>query len=313
MLTFLGRRGVQTIPTLLGVLTVVFILMRLVPGDPAALMLGDRASAEALEQLRVDLGTDQPLAAQYVSYMADVLRGDFGTSIRTRRPVVSEVFRVFPHTLILAVAATIIGTLVGMGLGIVAAMRRNTVIDYAVTTLSLAGTAMPIFLIGMIFLVVFSFRLQWFPVISSAGFDDPGNLLRQLVLPASALGLSAAALIARMTRSSLLEVMEQDYLRTARAKGATARTLLFRHALRNALIPIVTVIGLNFGRLLGGTIITETLFVRPGIGRLLIDSIYARDYPQVEALIATFALAFVLVNLLVDITYGAIDPRVQYA
>lgn len=313
MAAYVLKRLVSAIPTFLGAITVVFFIMRLIPGDAALLMLGDNPSQEALDALRRRLGLDRPVPVQYGAYILDVVQGDFGRSIRTNRPVMEEVLRVLPHTAALAITGTLIGTALGMALGIASGTRRNSPVDYVISVVSLTGVSMPIFTIGIILLVVFSYELRWMPAIGAGDAGDLGDQLWHLALPSLALGISASAIVARMTRSSVLEILHQDYVRTARAKGLQTAAVTYKHVLKNAMIPVVTVVGLNFGRLLSGTVITETLFVRPGLGRLLIDALYARDYPQVEAAIAFFALSFILVNLLVDLSYAALDPRIQYS
>ena len=313
MLTYTARRLLTAIPTFIGVITVVFIVMRLVPGDPAILILGENVTAEALEALREDLGLNEPLHVQYLEYIGNVIRGDFGTSLRTNRAVAGEVIRLFPYTASLAVAGILIGSLIGISAGIITALRRNSATDYIVSAVATIGIAMPVFTLGIILLVIFSYNLGWFPAISTGRGGTLLETLRSLTLPAAALGISVAAIITRMTRSSVLEILGQDFIRTAKAKGLSPRGITQNHVMKNALIPVVTIIGLNFGRLMSGTVITETLFVRPGLGRLLIDSIYARDYPQVEVTVAFFALSFIVINLLVDLTYAALDPRIQYS
>jgi peptide/nickel transport system permease protein len=219
---------------------------------------------------------------------------------------------VLPYTAVLAVAGIVIGSVLGITSGVVTAVRRNTAADFVVSSFATIGVAMPVFTIGIVLLVVFSYNLGWFPSIG-VGSGNAVEVLRHLTLPALALGISATAIITRMTRSSVLEILNQDFVRTAYAKGLSQRTITFKHVLKNAMIPVVTIIGLNFGRLMSGTVITETLFVRPGLGRLLIDSINARDYSQVEATVAFFAMSFIVINLLVDLAYAALDPRIQYA
>ena len=313
MLAYIVRRLISAIPTFLGAVTVVFFIMRLIPGDAALLMLGDNPRQEALDLLRSRLGLDRPLHVQYGTYIFDVVRGDFGRSIRTSRPVMSEVLRVLPFTAVLAITGTIIGSLLGIAMGIVSGTRRNSAIDYFVSVVSLTGVSMPIFTIGIILLVVFSYALQWLPATGAGRTGSLMDAFRHLLLPSLALGVSASAIVARMTRSSVLEILSLDFVRTAHAKGLRPHHVVVKHVLKNAMIPVVTIVGLNFGRLLSGTVITETLFVRPGLGRLLIDALYARDYPQVEAAIAFFALSFIIVNLLVDLSYAALDPRIQYS
>ncbi len=313
MFKYILKRLIGAVPTVLGVLTLVFILMRMVPGDPALLILGEWATPESVAALRKDMGLDTPIWQQYFTFLGQIAQGDLGRSIRTNQPVYAEVLRVFPHTASLALAAIGLASLLGIAAGTLSALKRNTALDYIVSTLSMIGIAMPVFTLGIILLLVFSYQLRWFPAISSTGSADLGTLLVQLVLPAIALGLSSGAVIARMTRSSILEILNQDYIRTAYAKGLSDRRVTAKHVLKNAMIPVVTIIGLNFGRLMGGTVITETLFVRPGLGRLMIDSIYTRDYPQVESIIAVFAIVFIMINLAVDVVYAMLDPRIQYA
>lgn len=312
MFKYAAVRIVTSIPTFIGVVTLVFIIMRLVPGDPALLILGEDASREAVERLREQMGLNEPLIRQYLDFMAGLVSGDFGRSLRTNQPVMSEVFRVVPYTAALAVAGLAFGSLFGITAGVVSALRRGGAVDYIVSGLATLGVAMPIFTLGMILLIVFSYNLAWFPSIGAGTQGDFVDQVRALVLPALALGISAAALIARMTRSSVLEILTQDFVRTANAKGLSRRTTVIKHVLKNAMIPIVTIVGLSFGRMMSGSTITETLFVRPGLGRLLIDSMYARDYTQVEAAVAFFAVSFIVINLLVDLSYAALDPRIQY-
>lgn len=312
MLRYVANRILTSIPTFIGVVSLVFIVMRLVPGDPALLILGDDASREAVEQLRAQMGLNDPLYKQYVDFLAGVFTGEFGRSLRTGQPVMAEVLRVVPFTAALSVAGLAFGALIGIAAGVISALRRGRPVDYVVSGFATLGVAMPIFTLGMFLLIPFSYNLRWFPSIGAGNQGDLPSQLRALVLPALALGLSAAALIARMTRSSVLEILGQDFVRTASAKGLSRRTTILKHVLKNAMIPIVTIVGLSFGRMMSGSTITETLFVRPGLGRLLIDSMYARDYTQVEAAVAFFAISFIVINLLVDLSYAALDPRIQY-
>lgn len=312
MLKYVLYRIITSIPTFIGVISLVFIIMRLVPGDPALLILGEDASREAVEQLRAQMGLNEPLLRQYIDFIVGIFTGDFGRSLRTNQPVMSEVLRVLPFTAALSFAGLAFGALIGIGSGIVSALRRGGPLDYVVSGFATLGVAMPIFTLGMILLIVFSYNLRWFPSIGAGTQGDLVSQLRALALPALALGLSAAALIARMTRSSVLEMLSQDFVRTANAKGLSRRAAVLKHVLKNAMIPIVTIVGLSFGRMMSGSTITETLFVRPGLGRLLIDSMYARDYTQVEAAVAFFAISFIVINLLVDLSYAALDPRIQY-
>ena len=266
-----------------GAFTIAFLVMRLIPGDPAQVMLGDYATKESIAQLRETLGLERPVWMQYVSFLSRALRGDFGQSLVTQRPAFYEVFAVFGPTMQLAAAGALVSMLFGIPAGILAAARRNRPLDYLTTTLALSGMSMPVFWLGLLLLFLFSF----------------------------ALGLSLGAMVTRMTRSAMLEVIRQDYIRTARAKGLTELLIIAKHALRNAALPILTIIGINFGIQLGGTILVETVFARPGMGSLLISSIYQRDYPQVQALVVVFATSIVLVNVVVDVLYAAFDPRVR--
>ncbi len=313
MASYIAKRFLTSIPTFVGVITLVFLVMRLIPGDPAILILGDSATAESVAALRAQMGLDQPILLQYWNYLVGVVSGDFGISIRTSRPVFSEVARLLPYTATLAVAGIAVGALLGITAGVIAALRRNSALDIVVSGIATVGVAMPVFTIGIILLVAFSYNLGWFPSIGAGDANSFSDRMRHLALPAIALGISSMSIIARMTRSSVLEILGLDYVRTARSKGLPARSITLKHVLKPSMIPVVTIIGLSFGRLMSGTVITETLFVRPGLGRLLIDSIYARDYPQVEATVAFFAVSFIVINLLVDLAYAALDPRIQYS
>jgi len=313
VITYVLHRVLGAIPTFIGVVTLVFLVMRLIPGDPALLILGESATAASVAALRAQMGLDLPIHVQYWNYVVGIFSGDFGASMRTSRPVFAEVQRLLPFTAILAVAGIAIGALLGVTAGVIAALRRNSAVDIIVSGIATVGVAMPVFTIGIILLVIFSYNLGWFPTIGAGDQSRPAEVARHLALPALALGLSSMSIIARMTRSSVLEILGLDFVRTARAKGLDMRRVTTKHVLKNAMIPVVTILGLSFGRLMSGTVITETLFVRPGLGRLLIDSIYARDYPQVEATVAFFALSFIVINLVVDLTYAALDPRIQYA
>ncbi|MGH3327015.1 MAG: ABC transporter permease [Streptomycetales bacterium] len=305
------ERLIAALPTILGVLVVVFFVVHLIPGDPVVAMLGDTATPQQVAQTRASLGLDRPLHEQFINFIGRYLEGDLGTSIRTRRPVTAEIAaRVLP-TVQLAVAAVVLSVLIGVPLGVLAASRRGSWIDMLSLVISTGGVAAPVFWIGVMLSLVFATKLGWFPSIGAGRPDIPGSVLQALVLPAVTLGVSGAALIARMTRSSMLDVLGEDYIRTAREKGLAERKVIFKHALRNAAIPIVTIIGINFGYLLGGTIVVETVFARPGLGKLLMDSILARDYPVVQGVTFVIATVFVLVNLLTDMTYALLDPRVR--
>jgi peptide/nickel transport system permease protein len=294
-----------------GAFTIAFLVMRLIPGDPAQVMLGDYATKESIARLRETLGLERPVWMQYVSFVGRALQGDFGQSLVTQRPAFYEVFSVFAPTMQLAAAGALVSMLLGIPAGILAAARRNRPLDYVTTTLALSGMSMPVFWLGLLLLFLFSFTLGWTPTIGAGAEGGWLSTLHHLLLPAVALGLSLGAMVTRMTRSAMLEVIRQDYIRTARAKGLTELFIIAKHALRNAALPILTIIGINFGIQLGGTILVETVFARPGMGSLLISSIYQRDYPQVQALVVVFATSIVLVNVAVDVLYAAFDPRVR--
>ena len=308
---YIIRRVFFAFFSLLGVVTCVFLLLRTLPGDPAEMILGEFATPDNLAHLRAKLGLDKPLLVQFAIFVKDMMQFEFGRSVVTRQPVINEILWVMPFTVHLALAATAISTVIGVLSGIFSAKARNSTMDHVSRILSLFGISMPEFWFGILLVQVFSIRFKVFPAIGG-GQGDLGSILLHLVLPALALGMSLAALTARMTRSSMLDVLGQDYIRTALAKGQTQQGALWKHALRNALIPIVTIIGLNMGRLLGGAVIIEMVFARPGLGKLLVDSIFARDYPMVEAVITVIATVFIGVNLIVDLTYALIDPRIRY-
>jgi peptide/nickel transport system permease protein/oligopeptide transport system permease protein len=305
MTTYIARRLLAVIPTLLGVLLAVFLMVRLAPGDPAQLLAGEFATPETLADIRQRFGLDQPWHVQLGLYAANVVRGDLGQSVRTRKPVTYELRQYFPNTLRLTLGAMLVALLIGIPAGIIAATRPGTIFDLLAVLGALIGVSMPVFWFGLMAILIFSVQLGWFPVAGT-------GTLWHLVLPAITLGTSTAAILARMTRSAMLEVLSQDYIRTARAKGLAGRVVIFKHALRNALIPVVTITGLQFGGLLEGAVITETVFAWPGIGQLLVGSILARDYPVVQGAVLLIAVAFILINLIVDLLYGAIDPRIRY-
>lgn len=305
MITYIARRVVASIPTLWGVATVVFIMARLLPGDAARVIAGVFATPEDVELIRRQMGLDQPLAVQYFKFLGSLLRLDLGTSAHTNAPVVQEIASRLPYTIELALVALAIAITAGVLAGVVAAIRRNTPIDLLTSGLSVFGVSMPVYWLGLMMIIVFAISFHALP---AAGADEPTSI----VMPALTLALFSVGLIARMTRSSMLEVLGQDYVRTARAKGAPFRSVVFRHALRNALLPVITVIGLQFGALLGGAVVTETVFAWPGVGRLLVDSIFFRDYPVVQGLVLMFGTTFVVINLLVDLLYAYVDPRIHY-
>jgi peptide/nickel transport system permease protein len=305
------RRALAALPTLVGVLVVVFLVVHLIPGDPVRALLGDQATAEQIARTRQDLGLDQPLVVQFLDYLARLLQGDLGVSIASRQPVAEQIAARLPSTATLAIAGVLMSVVIGVPLGVLSATLRGRFADFATLVISSFGVAAPPFWIGILLSTAFAIHLGWLPAIGGGEPGDTGSILRALVLPATALGLAGMALVARMTRSSMLDVLSEDYVRTARAKGLGERAVIYKHALRNAAIPIVTVIGLNFGHLLGGTIVMETVFARPGIGKLLLDAILGRDYPVVQGVTLVIAVSFVLVNLLTDLTYPFFDPRLK--
>jgi ABC-type dipeptide/oligopeptide/nickel transport system permease component len=304
MLTFIVRRLLLTIPVLLGVLFVVMLTLDLIPGDPVALMLGEAGTKETVAQFREHLGLDRPLPVRYVRYIGQVMTGDLGRSIQQNRPVVDELAEAWPATLQLAAAGLVLATVIGVLTGIVSAVWPNSVFDALSRLSSLFGLSMPVFWTGLVLIVVFAFWLPWLPV---GGVGSPAHL----VLPAVTLALPSIAMIARMTRSSVLEVLREDYVRTARAKGVQERLVVVKHALRNAAIPILTLLGLQAGQLMGGAVLTETVFAWPGLGRLMVKAIFARDYVLLQGAVLLFAMAFVVINLVVDLSYGALDPRIS--
>jgi ABC-type dipeptide/oligopeptide/nickel transport system permease component len=305
MLRYVVRRLLLTIPVLLGVATLVFALIHLVPGDPAQSMLGEGASLEEVAKLRHSLGLDRPLHEQYRSFLGGLVRGNLGTSFRYGTPVTSEIRDRLLRTLQLAVAAMTVAILIALPLGILAAVFRGTAVDYGAMTLALAGISMPNFWLGPLLAILFAVQLGWLPV-SGTG------TIWHLVLPSVTLGAALAAILARMTRASLLEELGELYVLAARARGLSRVRAVVRHALRNSLIPVVTIVGLQFGAVLTGTIITETIFAWPGVGRLLIQAINFRDYPLVQGCILFISCTYVMMNLLTDLTYGFLDPRIRY-
>ncbi len=314
-MVYLIQRLLATLPTVLGVVTVAFLLIHIAPGDPAELMLGDYTGVtpQVLADMRERLGLDRPLPVQYVSYVTSVLRGDLGRSFRTNQPVLSEIATQTPFTLVLAAAGVLVAVLLGVPSGIVTALRRNTTVDYITTTVAMLWLASPSFWFAILLIYFLSYKLGWFPVFGAGTWGDWRSLAIHLILPAAAIGVRSAALISRMTRSSMLEVLHQDYVRTARAKGLADWAVVYRHALRNAAIPVITIIGLDIAYLLGGAVVTETVFARPGLGKLVVDAIYSRDYPTVQGAIMVFAMGILVVNLLVDLSYAIVDPRIRYS
>ena len=311
MLTFLAKRILIALPTLWAVLTLVFFLVRVVPGDPALVVLGDQASPEALTALRTRLGLDQSLPAQYVTYLGAIAHGDLGRSLTTNRPVLADVLSVLPYTIELTLAALAIGTIIGVPLGVLAALKRNGIADWLARVLSLIGLSFPAFVSGILLLVLFSIQLRWFPVISAPKSNDLGERLRALALPAINLGVIMIAYVTRVTRSGMLTALGEDYVRTARAKGLTERLVIWRHALRNVTIPVITIIGLNLGVLIGNSVLTEIVFSRPGLGKIIVNALNTRDYATLQGMMVVFAFTIVIANVLTDLAYGLADPRVK--
>jgi len=356
---YIIRRVLLLVPVLLGISIVTFAMLRLIPGDPAQIMLGEHATPDAIARIRARMGLDQPLPVQYVRYLGDVLRLDLGRSIKTNRPVTQEIAQRFPATVELTLGAMLVACLIGIPAGILAAYKHNSGFDLATMVGALIGVSMPVFWLGLMLAYIFGFKLRVLPpsarltvgvplvslpeawglkgafaatpwgarIVSFLNFMSgfyiltsilTGNwpalkdVLSHLVLPSLALGSIPMAIVARMTRSSMLEILNQDYIRTARAKGLRERAVLLRHALKNGFLPIITVIGLQLGFLLGGAILTETIFSWPGLGRLVVDRILARDYPAVQGSVLMIAFMFVVVNLLVDVSYAYLDPRIHY-
>lgn len=305
MYGYVIRRLLLAIPVLVGVSILVFAIIRFIPGDPARAIAGVHASPEYIEQVRRELLLDEGLHVQYYVYITNLLQGDMGRSTFTNRPVTVELMQRFPNTMVLAVTAMFIASIIGMSAGIVSATKRYSIFDNFSMLAALIGVAAPVFWLGVMFQLLFSVQLGWLP---SGGIGT----WKHLILPALTLGLATAALLARITRSSMLEVLGQDYITTARSKGLIERVVINKHAFKNALIPVVTVMGLQFGTLLGGAVLTETVFSWPGIGRLMVDSILARDYPVVQGAVLLLAVFFVMINLFVDIIYAFLDPRISY-
>ena len=304
MLRYLVRRLVLTVPVLLGVATLVFALIHFIPGDPAQAILGESASQEDVAQLRARLGLDRPLLVQYGSFLSGLVHGDLGVSLRNDQPVTGQILDRMPATAELALAAMTVAVLIALPLGIIAAVWRGTLIDFGAMTLSLVGISVPNFWLGPLLAIIFAVELGWLPVGGS-------GTLAHLILPSITLGTALAAILARMTRASLLEELREPYVLAARAKGVSRSRAVLRHAFRNSLIPIVTILGLQFGVVLTGAVITETIFAWPGIGRLLIQSISFRDYPTVQGCVLLIAVTYVGVNLVTDLTYGFLDPRIR--
>ncbi|QWU16957.1 peptide/nickel transport system permease protein [Paenibacillus sophorae] len=305
MLSYVVKRVLQMIPTLFGVSLLCFIIIHSVPGDPAHLIAGVDATEEQVQSVKERLGLDRPLYEQYFSYVSNLLQGNLGESLQSERPVLQEIMTRFPNTILLTVFSVIIMVIVGLFAGILSATKPNSIRDNVTMMFSLFGISMPVFWFGTMLILLFSYYLPLLPSGGSSG-------LQHFILPSVVLGLSSSGVLARLTRSSILEVIHQDFIRTARAKGVKERLVIYKHTLKNALIPIITIIGLEFGTLLGGAVLTETVFSMNGLGRFIIQSIEFRDYPAVQGCILFVATIFVVVNLLVDLCYSAVDPRIRY-
>ena len=313
MLGYLGRRVIATIPVMGVVAVFVFLLLRLTAGDPAAIIAGDNATTQQVADIRTRLGLDRPIAQQFVIWLGNVVRGDFGESFFFKKPVAELVLERLEPTVALAVCTLTLAIGLAVPLGVVAAYKRGTWIDRGVMGLSVLGFSVPVFVIGYAMIYLFAIELAWLPVQGYQRLSEGlGGFLERLILPSFTLAIILIALIARITRASMLEVLSADHVRTARAKGLAELPVLMRHALRNAAVPIVTVIGLGVALLIGGVVVTESVYSIPGIGRLTVDAVLARDYPTVQAIVLLFSLVYVLINLLVDLTYTFLDPRIRY-
>ncbi|CAB1059826.1 ABC transporter, permease protein 1 (cluster 5, nickel/peptides/opines) [Olavius sp. associated proteobacterium Delta 1] len=305
MLNYLIKRLLSTIPVLIGISLLLFIMLRLLPGDPAQVLAGQMATPQEIENIRRQLGLDRPIYEQYANYLSLLVRFDLGRSARTQNPVTEEIWARLPNTLLLAVVAISLACLFGIPAGIISAVRPYSWIDYLVTTSALFGMSMPVFWLGLMLVVLFSVILKWLPAGGTGSWQH-------VILPSFTLATFVVAFIARMTRSTMLETLSQDFTTTARSKGLQERVVVIKHALKNAMIPIITVVGLQFGLVLGGAVLTETVFAWPGLGRLIYDSILARDYPVIQGTILIFALLYIMVNLAVDLIYALVDPRIRY-
>ena len=315
MSRYLVRRLLLLVPVLMGVSVIVFLVLHLAPGDPAEIMLGSQATQADRMRLRADLGLDDPLYVQYGRWMGHVVQGDLGRSLWMRRPVLGEVLTRLKATLLLTATALVISSIGGVALGVLSATRPNSLLDRTSAVASLFGASMPVFWLGIVLMVLFSLVLGWLPasgMYAPYGGGDLVDLVKHLVLPAITLAAASITIVARLTRAAMLEVLGQDFIRTARAKGLVERSVVVRHALKNAMVPIVTVIGVQAGYLLGGAVLTETVFAWPGVGTLMVQGILARDIPLVQGCVLVVALTFVLVNLTVDLLYVFLDPRIRY-
>jgi peptide/nickel transport system permease protein len=333
MFQYVFRRLLIAVPMLLGAMSIVFFAMRILPGDPCVAMMGDQATTDALADCTRNLGLQRPLAVQYADYLWGSVRLDFGNSFRQGYPVSEYIGRMFPHTFVLVMASAVVAALIGIPIGIVSALkRRNPLVDYPLRIFALLGLSMPVFWLGILLLIVFSLHLDIFPLIGGGDLDAViamigsgevftyprdflaavADVLYHLTLPALALGFTLAATVSRLSRSAMLEVINQDYIRTARAKGQAERAVVYKHALRNMMVPLLTIIGVFIAIALTGTVLTETVFTRPGLGKMLVDAIGARDYPLAQGAITVFTMIIIFVNLVVDLLYAVVDPRITY-
>lgn len=312
MLHYVARRILQSVPILFVVLTLVFVIARILPGDPAVAALGDYASREAVQALREKMGLNAPIWVQYFRFLRDLCHGNLGKSIITGYPVGRQLIRVLPYSLELTFSAILFGFLLGIPLGIPAAVRRNSFIDYFNRVFSLMGLSIPAFYLGILLMLLFSIQFKWFPVVGGGDLSNLSSNLRHLFLPALSLGLIMTAYVTRMTRSSLLNILREDYVRTARSKGLSERVVLFKHALKNALIPIVAMGGVYAVVLIGSSVMTEIVFSRPGLGSLMVGAIKQRDYTTLQSVMVFYSVIVVALNLMTDLIYGLIDPRIQY-
>jgi peptide/nickel transport system permease protein len=319
MRTYIMRRLVSLVPILFGISIVVFVIMRMLPGDVASMILAGSdgqsvASAEAIEELRVKLGLNQPLHIQYVTWITGLIRGDAGKSLWSERPVYQEISQRLPLTIQLAVMALSISLVIAIPIGILSALKQDTWVDYLFRVISIGGLSLPSFWIGTLTILALTLWFNWTPPLGYTGpTEDLSKNLQQLIWPALVIGYGNAAIVTRMTRSTMLEVLREDYVRTAKAKGLDMRTVLVAHAFRNALLPVITIAAIQLGHLLGGTVVMETIFTLPGVGRFLIDAIFHRDYPVVQTIVVLMGVLFITLNLMIDLIYGWLDPRIHYS
>jgi len=311
MLQYIVKRLLLAIPILVAVVTLVFFVVRMAPGDPAQVILGDSASQESLTALRTELGLDRPILVQYGEFLFSIIKGDLGDSIIRKQSINSMIAEVLPYTIELTLAGVLVGVILGLPLGVFSAVFRNSAADYGVRIMSLLGLSFPAFYSGILLLLAFAVYLGWFPVISDPDMGNMGERLYMLVLPAMNLGLIMMAYVVRSARSSLLETLGEDYIRTAKAKGLPGFIILYKHALKNALIPVITIVGLYLGVLVGNSVLTEIVFNRPGLGKLILSALDERDYSLLQGLMVIYAFIIVLVNLITDLTYGLVDPRIR--